>query len=132
MRQVLTPSTHALLLVIQQVQLFARLEAHRFARRDAHFGSRARVAADPGFARADVEHAKAAQFDALAFREGALQGFKHRIDSGFGLVALEPCSLNNLVDNILLNQCLPPIGGMPEFMVSVEMFEHIVNVPGVP
>jgi hypothetical protein len=36
------------------------------------------------------------------------------------------------VDNILLNQCLPPIDGLPESMASVEMFESIVNEPGVP
>jgi len=118
--------------LVQQVQFLARLEAHRLAGRDAHFRACPRIAPNPGLARAHVEHAKATQLDALAFRQGALQGFKHRIDSGFGLVALQPCPLNDLVDNILLNQCLPPIDGLPESMASVEMFESIVNEPGVP
>ena len=51
---------------LQRVQFLAGLEAHRLAGGDADLGAGAGIAADAGFAGADAEDAKAAQFDALA------------------------------------------------------------------
>jgi hypothetical protein len=53
------------------VEFFARLEAHGFAGCDADLGACAGVAANPGFAGADAEDAKPAQFDALQLWCGA-------------------------------------------------------------
>ena len=51
---------------IEQVELFAWFEANRFSGGDGDFGSGTRVAADTGFAWADIEDAEAAQLDAIA------------------------------------------------------------------
>lgn len=71
------------------MQLLAGLEANGFARSDADFGSGARIAADAGFAWADVEDAEATQLDALTLSKSALEGFKDCVDGGFRLIALE-------------------------------------------
>src|SRR5271163_1351060 len=55
---------------IERVQLLAGLEADGLAGRYADFGAGAGVAADAGFAGADAEDAKSAQFDALAGGQG--------------------------------------------------------------
>ena len=52
--------------VFQRMQFLARLEADGLAGGDADLGSGAWVSADAGFAGADTEDAKSAQFDALA------------------------------------------------------------------
>src|SRR5580698_5415304 len=51
---------------VNRLQFLARLEPHRFARRNRHFGSGARIASDAGFARAHIKHAKSPQLDAIA------------------------------------------------------------------
>jgi hypothetical protein len=93
------------------MQLFAWLEANRFAGRDADFGAGAGIAADARLAGPHVEHAKAAQLNALALSQSALQGFKDGIDGGFRLIALEAGTLNHLVNNVLFYQGILPSGG---------------------
>jgi hypothetical protein len=114
------------------MQFLAGLEADGFARSDADFGSGARIAADAGFAWADVEDAEAAQLDALTLSKSALEGFKDCVDGGFRLIALEAGAFNHLVNNVLFYQCVPPTSRLSEFMVSVESFSIIVNAADLP
>src|SRR5437870_5454873 len=50
---------------LQRLQIFAGLEPHSFSGRDIHFGTRARIAADPRLARFDGKDAKAAQLNPI-------------------------------------------------------------------
>jgi len=93
----------------QNVQLFAGLEAHSFAGRDADLGPGARIAADAGLARADAEDAKTAQFNAVAGREGVFEPLEYGIHSGFSLGSRQACTLDHMMDNILLDQCRRPL-----------------------
>jgi len=74
-------------LSLERLQFLARLEPHRLAGRDADFLASARIASDTCLARADIEHAKAAQLDAFPFAESALHGFEDGFDCLFRLCA---------------------------------------------
>jgi hypothetical protein len=124
--------TTVLFLVIEQVKLFAWLEAHRFAGRDADFRAGAGVAPDAGLARADVEDTEAAQFDALTFGESALESLEYGIDSSLGLIPLQAGALNHLVNDVLFYQGFPPSGELSVLRVIVETFDGIVNAARVP
>jgi hypothetical protein len=71
----------------ERLQFLARLEAHSFAGRDADFLARARIPSYSGLARANIEHAKAAQLNAFPLAEGALHGFEDGFDGLFRLCA---------------------------------------------
>jgi hypothetical protein len=89
---------------VQRVQLFARLEADSLAGSDAYFSAGAGIAADAGFAGADAENAKSAQFDALTGGKGLLQAFENRIHRRFCLAAWQAGALDYMMDDVLLNQ----------------------------
>lgn len=90
------------------MKVFARLEADGAAWRDADFGTGTRIASNAGFAWAHVEDAKAAEFDAVAASEGALEAFKDSFDGGLSFDAGQSGTLNYLMYDVLLNQWLPP------------------------
>src|SRR5712692_6979124 len=96
--------------LLQGLQLLARLEANRLARRDSHLGAGARVAANAGLAWTDVEDAEAAQFDTLALRQRPLHGFEHSLNSHFGFCFRDAGSVDHFVDNIELDQAPLLIG----------------------
>ncbi len=75
-----------LFLIVQQVKLFAGLEAHSFSRRDRHFRAGARIAADPRLARAHVEYAESPQFNAIAGSQRLLEALKDGIDCDLRLL----------------------------------------------
>jgi hypothetical protein len=87
------------------VELFAGFEADSFAGSDADLGAGAGVAADAGFAGANAEDAKAAELNTLAAGEGFFQAFKDCIDDGLGLGPGKTGTFDDLVDNVLFNQC---------------------------
>src|SRR3954469_3601976 len=89
--------------LIDRLQLFARLEAHSFAGRNADLGSRARIASDAGLSRAYVEHAETAQLDAVALGEGALHALKDRLDCLLGFRLGDAGLSDNFVDDIELD-----------------------------
>ena len=89
---------------VDGVQFLAGLEADRFAGRDADLGSCAGIAADSGFAGADAEDAKPAQFDALTGCQSLLEALEDRIHCGFGLGARQTRALDDVMDDVLLNQ----------------------------
>jgi hypothetical protein len=119
-------------LTVEQMKLFAGLEANGFAGSDTDLGAGAWVASDAGLARADIEDPKAAQLDALAFSQGALEGLEYRVDCSFGLVALQAGALNHLVNNVLFYQDFPPSGEVPLSTLIVEIFDGIVNAGRLP
>lgn len=114
------------------MKLFAGFEANGFAGSDADLGAGAWIASDPCFARTDVEDAKAAQFDALAFGERMLERLEYGIDSSLGFVPLQTGALNHLVNDVLLYQGFPPSGEVSVSWLIVEIFHPIVNALRVP
>ncbi len=86
------------------MQFLAGLEPNCFSGSDADFSSGTRIAADAGFAGADAENAKSAQFNALARGQGLLQAFEDRVDGGFGLRTRQAGALDYLMDDVLFNQ----------------------------
>ncbi len=93
---------------IESMQLFAGLEADCFTGGDADFGPGAGVAADAGFARTNTEDAETAKFNAIPAGEGVFQSFEHCIHGSFRLGPRQACPLDDVVDNILLDQCRCP------------------------
>jgi len=65
---------------LERLQFFSGFETHSFAGRYADFLPGARVAADAGLARADVEHAEAAQLDAISLAQSAFHGLEYSLD----------------------------------------------------
>jgi hypothetical protein len=116
--------------MVQHVELLARFEAHSFAGSDADFGSGAGIAPDAGFARADIEDAKAPQFDALPLGKGPFECLENGVDSGLGFVALEAGALNHLVNDVLFYQGVPPSREESDVTLIVEIFDGIVNGQG--
>ena len=86
------------------MQLLARFEADGFAGSDADLSAGAGIAADAGFAGADAENAKSAQFDALAGGQSLLEALEDRIHRGFCLGARQARALDYLMDDVLFNQ----------------------------
>ena len=86
------------------VQFLAGLEADSFAGSDADFGAGAGIAADAGFAGADAEDAKSAQFDALAGGQSLLEALEDRIHGCFRLGARQAGALDDVMDDVLFNQ----------------------------
>ena len=86
------------------MQFLARFETNGLAGGYADFGTGAGIAADTGFAGADAENAKSAQFDALAGGQGLLEALEDRIHRGLRLGARQAGALDYMMDDVLLNQ----------------------------
>jgi hypothetical protein len=93
----------------ERLQFLARLEAHSFAGRDADFLACARIPSDAGLARANIEHAKAAQLNAFPLAEGALHGFEDGFDGLFRLCAGYSGFVYYRVHDIKLNHTSLPL-----------------------
>jgi hypothetical protein len=93
----------------ERLQFLARLEAHSLAGRDANFLARARIPSDPRLARADIEHAKAAQLNAFSLAKRALHGFEDGFDSLFRLCAGHSGLVYYRVYNVELNHTSLPL-----------------------
>jgi len=86
------------------MQFLARLEPDSFAWGNADLCSRAGIASNSGFARADAENSKSAQFDALACRKCLLQTLEDRIHSRLCFGTGQACTLDHMMDDVLFNQ----------------------------
>lgn len=86
------------------MQFLAWLETHSLAGCDAYLGAGTRVAANAGFAGADAENAKSAQFDALAGGKSLLEALEDGIHRGFCLGAGQARALDYVMDDVLFNQ----------------------------
>lgn len=93
--------------LLDGLQLLARFEADSFSGRNGNFGAGARIASDACFPGADIEHAEAAQLNALAVGQRTLHAFKYRFDRHLGLGFRNPSSVDHFIDNIELDHsCL--------------------------
>jgi hypothetical protein len=86
------------------MQFLAWFKAHRLAGSDADLGAGSGVAANAGFAGADAEYAKSAQFDALTGGKCLFQALEYRIHRGLCLGAGQARALDYMMDDVLLNQ----------------------------
>jgi hypothetical protein len=89
--------------LVEQVELFAWLEAYRFAGGNGDFGAGPGIAADAGFARFDCKDAKATEFNAIARDKSRLHAFKYGIDSRLCFGSRKACSLYYPLYKILLD-----------------------------
>jgi len=96
------------LFTIEEMEFFAGFEAHGFAGSNGNFGSGARVPTDSGLSGADIEDAKASQLDPLAVAESFLKALEDGVHSGLGLHAGQAGPFDDVVDDVLFNQCLSP------------------------
>jgi hypothetical protein len=76
--------------LVDQVELFSRLEANGFAWSDCYLCAGARIAANAGLAGPHVEYAKTSELDTLTRRQSLLQAFKDGIDRCLCLIAGRP------------------------------------------
>ena len=88
---------------VQEVKLFAGLEADCLSGDDADFGSGARVASNAGFAGLHGEDAEAAQFDAIAREHALLHAFEDGVHGGFSLDAGEAGAFYDPLDEVLFD-----------------------------
>ena len=98
-----------LLFAVEEMKFLAGFETDGFAGGDGDFGSGAWVAADSGFARAHIEDAKTAQFDAVSSGQCLFEALKYGIDCRFGLVARQARTFDDVMDNVLFNQRVHPL-----------------------
>jgi hypothetical protein len=117
---------------IEKVEFFTWLEADGFAGSDADFGACTGIAADPGFARANIENAEAAQLDALALGEGTLEALEYSIHGSLRLVALKAGTLDHMVNDVLFYQGFLRSGEQSASRLIVETFSRVVNAVRVP
>jgi hypothetical protein len=89
--------------LVEQMQLFARLEADCFAWSDGDFGPGPWIATDSGFARLDGKYTKSAEFNAVTRNESRLHAFKDRIDSRLCFCPRKAGSFYHPLYEILLN-----------------------------
>ena len=118
-------------LLVEKVEFFTWLETDGFAGSDADFGACAGIATDPGFAWADIENAEAAQLDALALGERALEALEYSIHGSLRLVALKAGTLDHMVNDVLFYQGFLRSGEQSAPRLIVETFSRIVNAPAL-
>ncbi len=112
------------------MQFLAGLEPNCFSGSDADFSSGTRIAADAGFAGADAENAKSAQFDALTGGQCLLEAFKDRVDGRFCLRARQAGALDYVMDDVLFNQWgnLADATLMTVLLPTVEMLQILTRI----
>jgi hypothetical protein len=90
--------------LVEDVEVFAGLEADGFTGSDADLCSGTWVASDACFAGLDGEDAEAAEFNAVAFDEALFHGFEDGVDGGFCLGAHEAGPFYDSLNEILFDQ----------------------------
>jgi len=93
---------------VESVEFLAGLEADGFAGGDADFGAGSGVAADACFTGADAEDAEAAQLDAIPRSQRLLEPFEDGVHGGFRFSPRQACPLDDVMDDILFDQCVSP------------------------
>jgi len=93
---------------VEEMKFLAGFEADRLAGGDGDLGSGARVAADSGLSRTHIEDAEAAQFDPFSVGQRLFEALEDGVHCSFGLYAGQTGPFDNVVDDVLLNQCLSP------------------------
>ncbi len=96
--------------LVEEVEVFAWLEADGFSGFDGDLCAGAGVAADAGFAGLDGEDAEAAELDAVACDHALLHAEEDGVYGGLGLDAGEAGALDDALDEILLDHPVTPFG----------------------
>jgi hypothetical protein len=86
--------------LLQRLQVFARLKPHGLSWRDIYFGTGSGIASDAGLARFDGKYAKASQFNPIVRFQGIFHAIKDGIDGLFSLRLADACPLNDLIDKV--------------------------------
>jgi len=94
---------------LQRLQLFPGFESNRFAGRDRHLGSSARVATDAGLARPHVEDSKSSKLNAFAATESALHTFENGFNGHLRLSLGDARLVNDLIDDVEFDQSRLPV-----------------------
>jgi hypothetical protein len=89
--------------LIEQLQLFARLEANSLAGRDAHFGASTGISTNTGLAGPNVKNTEAAKFDAVALCQRLLHALKDGIHGRLGFIPWQSRSLHHLMHYVELD-----------------------------
>src|SRR5207249_3591587 len=89
--------------LVDRLQLFSRLEADSLPWGNTDFSSGPRIASDAGLSRAHVEHAEAAQLDAVALGQSALHALEDRLHRLLGFCLGDAGLSHNFVDDIELD-----------------------------
>lgn len=130
--------------LLEQVKLFAGLEADGFSRGDGDFSACSGIATDTGFTWFDGEDAETAQFDAVAGNQVLFHAIEDGVDGSLSFGPREAGTFNNPLYKILLNHLGPPSFGcnflsthfllkMTGFStVMLESRNEIVNVRTLP
>src|SRR4051812_48694471 len=84
------------------LEFFAGFETNRASGRDFHFLARPRITADAALPRFHLEHAEAAQLDALALHHRGPHGVEHRVHRDFRLHLRDFGEPRDLVDDVHL------------------------------
>jgi len=96
---------------VNRLQLLSWFEAYGFAGRDRNFRAGARVPTDTGLSRPDIEHAKAPQFNAIAFGKGSLHALENSFHGRLGLGLGDAGLVDHFVDDVQLNHRRLPAAG---------------------
>ena len=94
--------------LLQSLQFLTGFETHGLPGGNGNLGAGARIAADSGLPRLDVEHAETAQLDPVTLLERLFHLFKYGLDRHFSLGLGNSSLVDNFVDDIELDQGLPP------------------------
>ena len=92
------------LCLVQDVEVFAGLEADGFTGGDADLGACAGVPSDAGFAGLYGEDTEAAELDAISLDEALLHGVEDGVDRCFSFGAYQAGTLDDSLDEILFDQ----------------------------
>ena len=124
------------------MQLFAGLEADRFAGGDGDFGACPGIAADASLPRLDGEDAKTAEFNAVASDESSFHALEDCVHGSLCFRSWQASSLNHPLYQILLNHlgrrpwaviCVKPgTSDLGFSTVMVETRTEIVNARTLP
>src|SRR5258706_11062046 len=88
------------------LKILAGLEADRASRRDAHFLTGPRVAADAALPRLHLEHPEAPELNPVAALHRHAHRIEYRVNGYLGLDLGNVCDLRNLVDDVHLDHLL--------------------------
>jgi hypothetical protein len=89
--------------LLEQMKLFAGLEADGLAGGDGDFSACPGVASDASLARFNSEDAETAQFDAVAGNQVLFHAIEDGVDGSLGFGSWEASTFNNPLYKILLN-----------------------------
>ncbi len=102
--------------LVEQMQLFAGLEADGFAGSDCDFGAGSRIAADASLPGLYGEDAKATELDAVASDRDLLHALEDSVDGSLCFGPWQASSLNHPLYQILLNH----LGRRPWAVICVK------------